>query len=150
MGSALSLASGIDGLVTLIAIFAALGLCALFAIPLFFLLVLTVPALRDAFNKKGKDENGDYASQKTLLFYYVPALGALVSGLNIPLQSLKDAITSFANLASLDFVRLLILFLLSAFAALWLAEHDVIITAYDTLYTCEPVYSIRHVILGTH
>src|SRR5277367_956994 len=102
MGTALSLVGSIDGLIPIAAVAAAFALVALYAFAIFFILVLFTPALRDVLTLKGKDENGDYASTKTVLFYYLPGLGALISGLNIPLQSLLDLIKSLATLGSLD------------------------------------------------
>jgi len=146
MGTALSLVGSIDGLIPIAAVAAAFALVALYAFAIFFILVLFTPALRDVLTLKGKDENGDYASTKTVLFYYLPGLGALISGLNIPLQSLLDLIKSLATLGSLDLVRLVILFLLSALAGLWMSEHDLIIPALNQLWTCDPVYSARHIV----
>jgi hypothetical protein len=82
-----------------------------------------------------------------LLFYYIPALGALVSGLNIPLQALLDLLKSLATLGALDIVRLIIFFLLSALAGLWLVYHNTIILAANQVWTCDPVYSARHIVL---
>lgn len=147
MGTALSLAGSIDGLIPLASVLACVAVCALYAFAVFLILLLFTPALRDALNTKGKDENGDYASTKTLLFYYIPALGALVSGLNIPLQALLDLLKSLATLGALDIVRLIIFFLLSALAGLWLVYHDTIILAANQVWTCDPVYSARHIVL---
>lgn len=147
MGTALSLAGSIDGLIPLAAALSCLVIVALYALAVFLILLLFTPVLREALNVKGKDENGDYASTKTVLFYYIPGLGALVSGLNIPLQALLDLIKSIATLGALDWVRLIILFLLSALAGLWLAQHDLIILTANQVWTCDPVYSARHIFL---
>jgi hypothetical protein len=147
MGTALSLAGSIDGLIPIAAVFACWAICAILAFIIFFVTLITTPALRNALTKKGKNEDGDYSSTRTLLYYYLPGFGALVSGLNIPLQALLDLIKSIATLGALDWLRLAILILLGALAGLWMAEHQVIIPARNQIWTCDPVYSARHVIL---
>jgi hypothetical protein len=135
MGTALSLAGSIDGLVPIAAVFACWAICAILAFIIFFITLLTTPQLRQALSKKAKNEEGEYASTRMLLAYYLPGFGALVSGLNIPLQALLDLIKSLATLGALDWLRLGILILLGALAALWMAEHQVIIPALNQIWT---------------
>lgn len=138
MGTALSLAGSIDGVIPIAAVFACWAICAILAFIIFFITLITSPTLRAALSKKAKNDEGEYASPRTLLAFYMPGFGALVSGLNIPLQALLDLLKSIATLGALDLLRLGILLLLGALAGLWMAEHQVIIPALNQIWTYAP------------
>jgi hypothetical protein len=109
-----------------------LGLIAIYAYAMWFIFILIVPLFRDSLEKKGDTETGDVASTKQVILAYNPALGYLLSGIAVPVEALGDAFSSLGSLATLDLLRLLIMFLLSALAGLWLVYHNALAFLVDS------------------
>jgi hypothetical protein len=144
---ALTVLSAVPGGIQAVGVALGLGLMAIYAYALWFIYILIVPLFRDSIEKKGSTESGDVASTKQVILAYNPALGYLLSGITVPVEALADAFSSLGSLATLDLLRLAIMFLLSALAGLWLAYHNTIYGGLMQVWVCDPVYQARHDVL---
>jgi hypothetical protein len=159
---ALTVLSAVPGGIQAVGVGLSLGLMAIYAYAMWFIFILITPLFRESIEQKGDTETGDVASTKQVILAYNPALGYLLSGITVPVEALADAFSSLGSLATLDILRLLIMFLLSALAGLWLVYHNLrpsfvdseLIFIVQVIYgglmqtwTCNPVYQARHDVL---
>jgi hypothetical protein len=142
---AYAIAGAIPMVVPLGAIGAAFGLIFLGAFLLTLFILYTVPIFAEIAAEDSTGEGG--GPGHTLIVFYTPGLGSLLGVTNVFFNAAQDVVSSLTSLFSSDIVRIVILFIMASVAAVWLAQHDLVYSAYRQAWSCDPLDTIKRDIL---
>lgn len=138
MESSLSLVGTVPGAIAVGALFTALGTISLIALVIFVLGHLLLPLVNEAFDAPTSGSQATAgANIPSILVWYSPAAGQLLSFPAVVTDSFKEIVSSFSGLT--DIVRLVATALFGVLLVLYLVYHDVGYQAYRQAIACEPI-----------